>query len=91
MSEVSNTWFILNEEDTLVPLKVDISYRGARYVDTFCWNCNPQTNCMSPYEFACITCADVNLPDGFQWKIALQIQEQGTLVPYNTFSPLFLF
>ena len=76
MSEY-NSWFIFNEEDVLVPLKVDISYRGARYVDSFCWNCNPKTNNMSPYEFGCITCADVNLPDGFQWKIALQIQEQG--------------
>ena len=75
-NKIPQSWFLLHEEDMLVPLKVDISYRGARYVDSFCWNCNPYTNTMSAYEFACRTCADMSLPDGFQYKIALQIQEQ---------------
>lgn len=72
----ASSWFFFNEDDLLAPLKVDISYKGARYVDSFCWNCNPESNTMSPYEFSCRTCADVGLPDGFQWKMALQIQEQ---------------
>jgi hypothetical protein len=71
-----SSWFFLNEEEILAPLKVDISFKGARYVDSFCWNCNPETNTMSPYEFSCRTCADVGLPDGFQLKMAMQIQEQ---------------
>lgn len=76
VSASSPSWFFLNEDDMLVPLKIDISCKGARYVDSFCWNCNPETNTMSAYEFSCRTCADVGLPDGFQWKIAMQIQEQ---------------
>ena len=64
---------ILRGNDILVPLKVDLTYAGARYVDTFCWNLNCE---MTPYEFAARTCSDLNLPFGFQAKAALLISEQ---------------
>lgn len=75
----------LTEEITLVPLKIDITYRGARYVDSFCWNINEKTNLMSPYEFACRTALDLGLPEGFPMKIALQIEEEGDIYVSSSF------
>jgi hypothetical protein len=64
--------FLLNE--VLVPLKIDVTYKGARYVDTFCWNLYDP--CVQPEEFAMRTCLDLNFPIGFHQKISLQIIEQ---------------
>jgi hypothetical protein len=60
--------------DVLVPLKIDVTYKGARYVDTFCWDLYRPA--MLPEEFAARTCHDLNFPVGFHSKIALQIIEQ---------------
>lgn len=58
----------------LAPLKLDITYRGARLVDTLTWDLyNPV---MLPEEFAAHMCADLNLPPGMQERIALQLREQ---------------
>lgn len=59
--------------DVLVPLKIDITLGGARYVDTFTWNLDTES---CPEEFAARTCADLNLHPGFQTRICLQITEQ---------------
>ena len=60
--------------NVLVPLKIDITYNGARLVDTFSWNL--YNSCLSVEEFALMTCIDLNLSCGFQEKIKNQIQEQ---------------
>jgi len=60
--------------NVLVPLKIDVTYNGARLVDTFSWNL--YNSCMSIDEFALMTCVDLNLSNGFQEKIKQQIQEQ---------------
>jgi hypothetical protein len=65
---------LLYDDDILLPLKVDVSHRGARYVDTFSWRLF--NSLMSVDEFACRTCLDLNLPAMFQWRIALQLHEQ---------------
>jgi hypothetical protein len=60
--------------NVLVPLKIDITYNGARLVDTFSWNL--YNSCLTVDEFALMTCIDLNLSSGFQDKIKNQIQEQ---------------
>ncbi len=58
----------------LVPIKIDVTYYGARYVDTLCWDIHERF--LSVDEFSAQTCSDLNLPFGFAPKIALQISEQ---------------
>ena len=53
--------------NVLVPLKIDITYNGARLVDTFSWNL--YNSCLTVEEFALMTCIDLNLSSGFQEKI----------------------
>lgn len=65
---------VLLEENVLVPIKIDITYSGARLVDTFCWNISRSSQ--SIRQFADITCSDLNLPNGFRNKVYLQIDEQ---------------
>jgi hypothetical protein len=65
---------ILLEKNILIPIKIDITYNGARVVDTFCWNL--YNSYLSPEEFADRTCLDLNLPNGFRHKITMQIEEQ---------------
>lgn len=73
MKETSLPAFLVGEE-ILVPIKIDITHKGARFVDSFTWSI---TNTMlSPDEFASRTCMDLALPDAFKWKISLQIHEQ---------------
>jgi hypothetical protein len=67
---------LLFDPELLVPIKIDITFSGARYVDSFCWKL--YDSMMSPEEFAARTCADLSLSVGFQHKIALQISEQIT-------------
>lgn len=64
----------LREKSILVPMKLDITYNGARIVDSFCWNL--YCPYLTPDEFAFTTCADLNLPYGFQVQIKQQISEQ---------------
>jgi len=74
MTETSQLPSFLFDADLLVPLKLDITVKGARYVDSFCWNVF--NSLLTPEEFAARTCADLSLPPAFQHKIALQITEQ---------------
>lgn len=62
-----------NRLTTLSAAQVDITYSGCRLVDSFCWDC---LSSLTAYEFAARTCVDLNLPEGFRWKFAVQIQEQ---------------
>lgn len=41
---------ILFGHDTLIPIKIDITISGARYVDTFCWKL--YNSISTPDEFA---------------------------------------
>lgn len=65
---------ILHESEILIPIKVDVTTGGARFVDTICWRL--QNSLVTPDEFAWRTCSDLNLPLAFQSAISLQIQEQ---------------
>lgn len=58
----------------LVPLKIDLTYHGARLVDTFCWDIYCPS--ITPEEFVARTIADLNLPIGFHHRIAFQVIEQ---------------
>lgn len=71
--KISDIPAILRGSNVLVPIKIDITYLGARFVDTFCWNLDSK---MTPYQFALRTCHDMNLPSGFHVRISLQIAEQ---------------
>ncbi len=65
---------IICGENVLVPIKVDLTYKGARLVDTFCWNLYHPA--MLPEEFVAVLCRDLNLPVGFHSRVTLQILEQ---------------
>lgn len=65
---------ILKQEQLLVPIKIDVSHNGARVVDTFCWDL--RNSPYTPEEFAELTCKDMNLPNGFAYKLFMQLQEQ---------------
>ena len=67
--------YILLEDHILVPIKLDITYCGARLVDSFSWNISNDSY-MSINEFSLHTCIDLNLPLGFESKISAQIKEQ---------------
>ena len=60
--------------NVLVPLKIDVTYNGARLVDTFSWNL--YNSCMTIDEFALMTCVDLNLSNGFQEKIKQPLAEE---------------
>jgi hypothetical protein len=62
---------ILKERDILIPIKIDVTYNGARFIDSLCWSLYGAV--MSPDEFAVRTCLDVNLPNGFIHQIYLQV------------------
>lgn len=64
----------LRQPNVLVPLKIDMTYKGARLVDTFCWDLYESV--MLPEEFAARMCADLNLPVGYHERISLQMTEQ---------------
>ena len=63
-------------DDLIVPIKVDVAVKGARYVDSFCFKLFDAL--MTPGEFAARTCADLNLPDAFQHRIAHRTRKQST-------------
>lgn len=65
---------ILLQDPLLVPIKLDITYCGARLVESFSWNIS--SSHISIREFAVQTCMDLNLPLGFEPKITSQIKEQ---------------
>ena len=56
---------ILTASPVLIPIKIDITHAGARYVDCFCWDINNSTF----DQFAAITVSDLGLPLMFQIKL----------------------
>lgn len=62
------------DDQLLVPLKMDMTFNGTRFVDTCVWKL--YNSCVTPMEYSCRLCADLNLPVGFVHRIALQIEEQ---------------
>ncbi len=62
------------EDQLLVPLKFDMAFNGARFIDTCVWKL--YNACTTPLEYSCRLCADLNLPVGFIHRIALQMEEQ---------------
>lgn len=65
---------ILQGDDILVPIKIDLTASGLRYVDTFTWNLF--NSALTPLEFAAKTCGDLNLPFDFTLRFAQQLTEQ---------------
>jgi chromatin structure-remodeling complex subunit SFH1 len=67
---------ILNfeEEEVLVPIKIDIAHGNGRYMDSFCWNL--YNSVLTPEEFVWKTCMEENLPSELIPRIAAQLQEQ---------------
>ena len=65
---------VLYEDELLVPLKWDITYGGARFVDSFCWPL--YGSLLSTDEFTSRTCMDYNLPNGFYHRMTMQMNEQ---------------
>jgi len=65
---------ILYEEELLVPIKLDITYGGCRFQDSFCWKLYGSS--ITPITFAAQTCSDLCLDQSFQQRIALQLSEQ---------------
>ncbi len=60
--------------DTVLPIKIDITHKGARFVDSFSWKLNDTL--IDPDQFAATTCSDLSLPFSFRPKISAQIIEQ---------------
>ncbi len=56
---------ILNSSPIIVPIKVDLTQCGARYVDSFCWDLNSS----SWDNFAATTASDIGLPPIIQVKL----------------------
>lgn len=65
---------ILDDEDVLVPIKIDVVHKGAHVVNSLSWNI--YNSFMTPEEFAWKFCADLALPSTTTQKIACQIHDQ---------------
>lgn len=67
---------ILNyeEEDVLVPIKIDLTHDKGRYLDDFCWNLSSPL--LTPEEFAWKTCMEENLAEELLPRMVNQINEQ---------------
>jgi len=65
---------LLHEKFLLVPIKIDLCHLGARFIDSFTFPL--YGSCMTPYEFSCRLCSDLNLHSSLIVKVALQIEEQ---------------
>lgn len=64
----------LQGNNVLVPIRLDLSFKGARLIDSFCYNI--VSPCQSLEELTSILCNDYNLPTGFFNLIYLQLKEQ---------------
>ncbi len=64
----------LEEDDILVPIRVDITHKGCHLIDKFTWNL--LNSLCSPEEFAFKICSDSNLPITFIPLISQQIYQQ---------------
>ncbi len=77
---------LFQDPEFLLPLKIDLTLKGSRYVDSFCMSI--KSSSFDVYELAWQTRCDLNLPNGFQWRIYLQLQEQ--IIAYRELVSAFL-
>ena len=77
---------IFHDPYMLIPVKIDITLKGGRYVDSLTVSIN--STGYDIYEFCWQTSVDLNLPTGFHWRMYLQIQEQ--IVAYRDIVSVFL-
>lgn len=64
----------LDEEDLLVPIRIDLVHKGTHYMDTFTWNL--YNSICTVEEFVMKLCSDLNLPVTFISLISSQIYQQ---------------
>jgi chromatin structure-remodeling complex subunit SFH1 len=62
------------QEEILIPIRLDLEHNANRITDFFMWNLNE--NLISYEQFALITCQDLDLPTSFQQQIASSIKSQ---------------
>lgn len=73
-----------NQEDVLVPVRIDMESNGYQLRDTFTWNLNEKL--LTPERFADILCEDLHLPPAqFAEAIVTSIREQ--LEEYHLYAP----
>ena len=72
MSSKQLPYLLLNKEQILAPISINITHRGAKLVDSICWNIFNSK--ISVEEFASSLCSDLNLIEGFRSKIILQVK-----------------
>lgn len=73
-----------DQEDVLVPVRIDMESNGYQLRDTFTWNLNEKI--LTPEKFADILCEDLHLPASqFAEAIVTSIREQ--LEEYHLYAP----
>ncbi|CAO3671370.1 unnamed protein product [Umbelopsis ramanniana] len=73
-----------DQEDVLVPVRIDMESNGYQLRDTFTWNLNEKL--LTPERFADILCEDLHLPPAqFVDAIVASIREQ--LEEYHLYAP----
>lgn len=63
-----------DQDDVLVPIKIDFTHARGRVIDSFCWNL--YSSLLTPHEFAWKTCTEDNLGSEVIPRFAAQLQEQ---------------
>jgi len=66
--------FLPEEEEILVPIRLEIDIEGKRLRDSFTWNFNEKL--ITPEQFANSMCEDLDLPQIFESAIATSIKHQ---------------
>jgi hypothetical protein len=64
----------LEADDILVPIRIDLTHKGAHYIDSFTWNL--YNSLCSVEEFVMRICCDYNFPVTFIPLISYQMQQQ---------------
>lgn len=77
---------LLRDPDLLLPLRVDVTSQGARFVDSLCMRAD--ASAYDVWEMAWQTCVDSNLPPAFHWRMYLQLHEQ--IVAYRELIAAFM-
>lgn len=77
---------IFHDPEMLLPVKIDITLKGGRYVDTMCVNI--KSTAFDIYELCWQTCSDLNLASGFLWRMYLQLREQ--IIAFRDIVGIFL-
>jgi hypothetical protein len=64
----------LDEDDVLVPIRIDLVHKGTHYIDTFTWNL--YNSICTVEEFVIKLCSDLNFPVTFISLISSQMYQQ---------------